>query len=278
MSELLETKAAATKVALAGAAGRMGQRLVHAVTQSQGMVLTGALEAANHPCLGKDVGLVAGTGELGVKISQDLRQVLQEADVLIDFTHHEASMGHLREAVMAKKAIVIGTTGFSRQEWDEIRSVGPGTRCLVSPNMSVGVNVVLGILAQAARILGQDYDVEIIEAHHRQKADAPSGTALRMAEVLAEALGRNLEEVGVFARHGQIGPRRAAEIGLQSVRAGDIVGEHTVIFGGLGERVEIVHRAHSRDNFARGAVRAAAWLVGQPPGLYDMQDVLGLRK
>lgn len=266
------------RVAVAGAAGRMGQRLIHAVTQSQGMVLTGALEAPNHPSLGRDVGLLAGLGELGITLLQDLREVLDGADVLIDFTNHQASMDHLREAVVAKKAIVIGTTGFSREEWEEIRSVGPGTRCLVSPNMSVGVNVVLGLLDRAARVLGTDYDVEIVEAHHRHKADAPSGTALRMAEVLAFAMGRNLEEVGVFARHGQIGPRRSSEIGIQTVRAGDIVGEHTVIFGGLGERIEIVHRAHSRDNFARGAVRAAAWLVHQPPGLYDMQDALGLRE
>lgn len=266
------------RVAVAGAAGRMGQRLIHAVTQSQGMVLTGALEAPNHPSLGRDVGLLAGLGELGITLLQDLREVLDGADVLIDFTNHQASMDHLREAVVAKKAIVIGTTGFSREEWEEIRSVGPGTRCLVSPNMSVGVNVVLGLLDRAARALGPDYDVEIVEAHHRHKADAPSGTALRMAEVLAFAMGRNLEEVGVFARHGQIGPRRSSEIGIQTVRAGDIVGEHTVIFGGLGERIEIVHRAHSRDNFARGAVRAAAWLVHQPPGLYDMQDALGLRE
>ncbi len=278
MSQRPELQNRAIRAAVAGAAGRMGQRLIHAVMQSQGMILTGALEAPNHPFLGQDVGLLAGLGELGIRLSQDLREVLDGTDVLIDFTSHQASMDHLREAVMAKKAIVIGTTGFSREEWEEIRSVGPATRCLVSPNMSVGVNVVLGLLDRAARILGPDYDVEIIEAHHRQKADAPSGTALRMAEVLAFALGRNLEEVGVFARHGQIGPRKSSEIGIQTVRAGDIVGEHTVIFGGLGERIEIVHRAHSRDNFARGAVRAAAWLVHQPPGLYDMQDALGLRE
>ncbi len=256
----------------------MGQRLVHAILQAPDMVLTGALEAGNHPSLGRDVGLVAGAGELGVEISQDLKKVLGGADVLIDFTNHEASMSHLREAAQAQKAIVIGTTGFNPREWEEIRSIGPGTRCLISPNMSVGVNVVLGILDLAARTLGPEYDTEILEAHHRQKVDAPSGTALRMAEVLACAMGKSLEEVGVFARHGQIGPRKKGEIGIQTIRAGDIVGEHTVIFGGLGERIEIVHRAHSRDNFARGAVRAAAWLVLQPPGLYDMQDALGLRK
>lgn len=266
------------RVAVAGAAGRMGQRVVDAIVKVPGVALTGALEARGHKAVGKDAGLVAGVGELGVWVSQDLEQVLEGADVLIDFTHPQASMEHLREAARSGKAIVIGTTGFTQREWEEIRALGPSTRCLVSPNMSVGVNVLLGLLEQAVRLLGPDYDVEIVEAHHRQKADAPSGTALRMAELVARALGRDLGEVGVFARHGQIGPRKPAEIGVQVVRAGDIVGEHTVIFAGMGERIELVHRAHSRDNFARGAVRAAIWLVPQAPGLYDMQDVLGLRK
>lgn len=277
MSQGPDAQDKAIRVAVAGAAGRMGQRLVHAVVEKSGMILTGALEAQSHPCLGRDAGLVAGTGELGVTIGKDLKKVLEDADVLIDFTNHEASMVHLKEAVALQRAIVIGTTGFSPEELEQIRSLGPRTRCLLSPNMSVGVNVVLGLLDMAARTLGPDYDVEIVEAHHRYKVDAPSGTALRMAEVLACALGQDLKEVGVFARHGQVGPRKSTEIGIQSVRAGDIVGEHTVIFGGLGERIEIVHRAHSRDNFARGAVRAAAWLVHQPPGLYDMQDALGLK-
>ena len=219
----------------------------------------------------------AGLSALGVPISGDLGAVLDAVDVLIDFSHHEASMVNLREATSRNRAMVIGTTGFAPQEWEEIRDLGRSARCVISPNMSVGVNVMLRVLGDVARILGDDYDVEIVEAHHRRKADAPSGTALRMGEILASALGRDLSDVGVFARHGQIGPRTDREIGIQTVRAGDIVGEHTVLFAGTGERIEITHRAHSRDNFARGALRAALWVVNQPPGLYDMQDVLGLR-
>lgn len=274
----MAVKEGKVKVAVAGAAGRMGQRVIQTAASFPGVDVVGALEAPGHKAVGTDAGLVAGIGQLGVVVSQDLDGVLQGADVMVDFTHHSASMEHLSAAVRLSKAIVIGTTGFSKEEWEEIKAIGPSTRCLVSPNMSVGVNVMLGLLEQAARLLGPDYDVEIIEAHHRHKADAPSGTALRMAEVVAKAMGRELSRDGVFARHGQIGPRRQGEIGIQAVRAGDIVGEHTVIFGGIGERMELVHRAHSRENFARGALRAALWLVDQPPGLYDMQDALGLRK
>jgi 4-hydroxy-tetrahydrodipicolinate reductase len=255
----------------------MGQRVLHAIAQSDGIQVAGALEAPGHPSLGEDAGTKAGLSLLGVKISSDLDAVLKKADVLIDFTHHEAAMGHLRGVAARGKAMVIGTTGFDASEWEEIRRIGPTSRCVISPNMSIGVNLVWRLLGDVARALGQDYDVEILEAHHRNKVDAPSGTALRMAEILAQALGRELKEVGVFARHGQVGPRADGEIGIQTVRAGDIVGEHTVIFAGVGERIEITHRAHSRDNFARGAVRAALWVVGQPPGLYDMQDVLGVK-
>ena len=266
------------KAGVAGAAGRMGQRIVHAIAENTGLQLVAALDAHGHEALGQDAGSRAGLPPVGVPICADLSGVLDAVDVLMDFSHHEASMTHLRQAVVQKKAVVIGTTGFTPQEWDEIRRIGPSTRCLVSANMSVGVNVVWRILEDVARTLGDDYDVEIVEAHHRRKADAPSGTALKMGEILAKALGRDLRDVGVFARHGQIGPRSDREIGIQTVRAGDIVGEHTVIFAGVGERIEIIHRAHSRDNFARGAVRAALWLVNQPAGLYDMQDVLGMKK
>jgi 4-hydroxy-tetrahydrodipicolinate reductase len=265
------------RVAVAGAAGQMGRRVLHAISQDDEFRLVGALEAPGHPALGRDAGTEAGVAAFRVPISDDLPGVLQEADVLVDFTRPEASLNHLGEAVSARKAVVIGTTGFGPGQWEEIQRIGPSTRCVISPNMSVGVNLVWRILRDVAKALGDDYDVEIVEAHHRRKVDAPSGTALRMAEVVSEALGRELREVGVFSRHGQIGPRKDREIGIQVVRAGDIVGEHTVIFAGAGERIEIVHRAHSRDNFARGALRAAKWVVGQPPGLYDMQDVLGLK-
>lgn len=264
-------------VGVAGAAGRMGRRVVSAVIAADGVRLGGALEAPSHSAVGQDAGVVAGLAPCGVVVSSDLMEVLNTVDVLIDFTHHEASMNHLRAAVDARKAIVIGTTGFTSEEWDEIRRLAPRTRCVISPNMSVGVNVVWKVLFDMARVLGDSYDMEIVEVHHRNKVDAPSGTALKMGEILAEAVGRDLRQVGVFSRHGQIGPRSDGEIGIQTVRAGDIVGEHTVIFAGAGERIEVVHRAHSRDNFANGAIRAAIWVVEQPEGLYDMQEVLGLR-
>ncbi|MGQ9652604.1 MAG: 4-hydroxy-tetrahydrodipicolinate reductase [Thermodesulfobacteriota bacterium] len=265
------------KVAVAGAAGQMGKRVLHAIRQSSDMQLVGALEAPGHPLLGTDAGVQAGIAGLGVPISADLDGVLGGADVLIDFTRPEASLRHLARAVSHGRAVVIGTTGFRADQAEEIRRLGPSTRCVISPNMSLGVNLIWRLLKDVTRALGDDYDIEIVEAHHRRKVDAPSGTALRMAEVIAETLGRDLRDVAVFSRHGQVGPRRDNEIGIQAIRAGDIVGEHTVIFAGVGERIEIVHRAHSRDNFARGAVRAARWVVGQPPGLYDMQDVLGFK-
>jgi 4-hydroxy-tetrahydrodipicolinate reductase len=264
------------KAAVAGAAGNMGQRILHTLCQTDGIEFTGALEKEGHESIGQDAGVRAGLPPSGVLISSSPEEVLEKVDVVIDFSHHEASIQHLRGAVARSTAAVIGTTGFTSEERDEIRQLGPQTRCVVSPNMSVGVNLVWRVIHDIAKTLGSSYDVEIVEAHHRRKADSPSGTALRMGEILAEALGRDLGEVGVFARHGHIGPRTDTEIGIQTVRAGNIVGEHTVIFAGVGERIEITHRAHSRDNFARGAVRAALWVVEQPPGLYDMQDVLGL--
>jgi len=202
---------------------------------------------------------------------------MAKGDVAIDFTSHAASMQHLQTAVQLKKPIVIGSTGFSAEEMEKIRSMAQCVPCVLAPNMSVGVNVLFKVLKTVAEILGDDYDVEIVEAHHHLKKDAPSGTAMKMAQIIAEALGRDLDKVGVYERKGLIGERSRTEIGIQTLRAGDIVGEHTVMFGAVGERLELVHRAHSRDNFARGAIRAAKWVVGQPPGLYDMQDVLGLR-
>jgi 4-hydroxy-tetrahydrodipicolinate reductase len=266
------------RVGIAGAAGRMGQRLVAAVRESADVALAAALEVPGHPGAGQDAGSLAGCGPMGVALSTDPEAALAAVDVLIDFSHHQASMGHLRRASAMGKPMVIGTTGFTGEEREEMGRLARFVPCVASPNMSVGVNVLLRVLGEVAAALGSEYDVEIVEAHHRRKADAPSGTALRMAEVVAASLGRDLQDVGVFSRHGQIGPRTDREIGIQTVRGGDIVGEHTVIFAGMGERVEITHRAHSRDNFARGAVRAALWVVGQGPGLYDMQDVLGVRR
>jgi 4-hydroxy-tetrahydrodipicolinate reductase len=219
-----------------------------------------------------------GLGKTGVIIEEDLAACIEKGDVVIDFTHHESSLKHLEMAVEKKRAIVIGSTGFSVDEAKKIRELASNTRCVLAPNMSVGVNVMFKVLEYVAGILGDEYDVEILEVHHHLKKDAPSGTAVRMAQIIAEKLNRDLEKVGVYARKGMVGERTRTEIGIQTLRAGDIVGEHTVMFGGIGERLEFIHRAHSRDNFAKGAIRAAKWIVNQPDGLYDMQDVLGLKE
>ena len=265
------------KAIVTGVAGRMGGRIVHMMAAAPGIELAGALERPGHPAVGKDVGEVVGLPATGVKVVDDLSQVLPQAQVVIEFTHPETSLAHLREVAAAGKAMVLGTTGFSAPQIAEIQALASRVHLVFAPNMSVGVNLMFKVVADIAKVLGDGYDVEIVEAHHRLKKDAPSGTAIKLGQVLAHALGRELEKTGVYARHGIIGERTAQEIGIQTVRAGDIVGEHTVLFGGMGERLEVIHRAHSRDNFARGAVRAAEWIVTQPPGLYDMQDVLGLK-
>ena len=262
---------------VSGAAGRMGGRIIHMIEAAEGITLAAALEQADNPQVGKDVGEVVGLPRKGVLVSGSLAEVLPQGDVLIEFTHPEATLEHLREVAAAGKAMVIGTTGFSPQQVEELKGLARKTRVVFAPNMSVGVNLMFKAVENIAQVLTEGYDVEILEAHHRLKKDAPSGTALKLAQVIAQALGRDLEKVGVYGRHGITGERTKDEIGIMTVRAGDIVGEHTVIFGGTGERLEVIHRAHNRDNFARGAVRAAQWIVTQPPGLYDMQDVLGLK-
>jgi 4-hydroxy-tetrahydrodipicolinate reductase len=265
------------KAIVAGAAGRMGGRIIHTIQQTDGISLAAAFERADHPLVGADIGEVAGLGTLGLKVASDLKTVMDRGDVVIDFTHHEASVEHLRQAVAAKKPMVIGTTGFTSAEVETIRTLAEEVPCVQAPNMSMGVNLMFKLVEDIARALGDGFDVEIIEAHHHHKKDAPSGTAVKLAQNLAAALGRDLDKVGVYERHGIIGERRAEEIGIQTIRGGDIVGEHTVIFAGVGERIELTHRAHSRDNFARGAVKAALWVVNQDPGLFDMQHVLGLK-
>lgn len=265
------------KVIVAGAAGRMGQRIVHMVRENPEVKLVGAMERPGHPALNQDAGLVAGLGSLGVPILPSVESIEGNVDVLIDFTSPEATMSHLRAASGRGFAMVIGTTGIGGDMLAEVKSLTRKIACVMAPNMSVGVNVMFKLAGEMARILGPDYDMEILEAHHRFKKDAPSGTAVRLAQILASSAGRDLERVGVYARKGMIGERTREEIGIQTWRAGDITGEHTVMFGGIGERLELIHRAHNRDNFAKGAVRAAVWVVKQPPGLYDMQDVLGLR-
>jgi 4-hydroxy-tetrahydrodipicolinate reductase len=275
--ELAPKESNMVKAIVTGVAGRMGGRIVHMMEAAAGIRLVGAVEAPGHAAVGKDVGEVVGLPPMGVKVVDSLDQVLSEAEVVIEFTHPEPSLAHLSKVADGGKAMVLGTTGFSPPQIAEIHALASRAHLVFAPNMSVGVNLMFKVVADIARVLGDGYDVEIVEAHHRLKKDAPSGTAIKLGQVIAHALNRELEKVGVYARHGIIGARPDKEIGIQTVRAGDIVGEHTVLFAGLGERLEIIHRAHSRDNFARGAVRAALWVVSQPPGLYDMQDVLGLK-
>jgi len=265
------------RAAVAGIGGRMGSRIAQLIAGTHGIELTGSFEYPQHPAVGKDIAEITGGSPTGRIVCNDIEHVLASSDVVIDFTNASASVDHLRKAAPTGTSMVIGSTGFSPGQLAEARELARSIPCVLTPNMSVGVNVMFKIVAETARLLSEGYDVEIIEAHHRFKKDAPSGTALKLAEIVAEALGRDLERDGVFARHGIVGERTGREIGVQTIRAGDIVGEHTVLFGGLGERIEITHKAHSRDNFVRGAIRAAMWVVNQPPGLYDMQDVMALR-
>ena len=259
-----------------GAAGRMGSMVVRLIQESAGVELAGAVEWSKSPQINKDAGEVAGVGRVGVPIVSELAPLLRGPVAVITFTTPEATLEHLKIAARRGAPIVIGTTGFNPKQLAEIKRLSRRTRVLMSPNMSVGVNLLVSLLGRVAQTLGEDYDVEIIEAHHRFKKDAPSGTALALGRAVAQALKRDLDKIGVCGRKGIVGERTKREIGLLSVRAGDIVGEHTVIFGGLGERVEFIHRAQSRETFARGALRAAQWLVKQKKGLYSMQDVLGL--
>ena len=264
------------EVVVAGAAGRMGSRLVALLKDDPELRLLAALEAPGHAAVGRDAGESAGVGRLGVPITDDVEAAIGKGRILIEFSVPEASLAHVRVVARQGGRAVIGTTGFTAPQREELARLGASAPLLVSPNMSVGVNVAFRVLADMARLLGDDYDVEIVETHHRFKKDAPSGTALRMAEVVAQALGRDLAKAAVYDRHDRLAERATKEIGMAALRSGDVVGEHTVSFGSLGERLELTHRAHSRDNFARGALRAARFIATAKPGLYSMQDVLGL--
>ncbi len=264
------------KAIVVGAGGKMGSRIIHIIRETAGIVLYRAIERADHPSIGKDIGEVIGLGKLDVSLEASLKR--DGGDVIINFSSPTASIESLEFAKENGLAIVIGTTGFNPEQLNRIKELSKGTRCVLAPNMSVGMNLMFRIVQDIAKVLGPEYDIEILEAHHRLKKDSPSGTAVKLGELIAGAIGRSLDQVGVYGRRGMIGERTKEEIGMQVIRAGDIVGEHTVLFGGIGERLEITHRAHSRDNFARGAVKAALWIVNQPNGLYDMQDVLGLKK
>lgn len=266
----------AMNVVVAGCSGRMGRALMEAVLQSPDMRLHGALERPASTYLGKDAGELVGT-PCGVAISSDVAAALGGAHLLIDFTRPEGTLDHLERCRGQGVKMVIGTTGFSPEQKQRIADAAKEIAVVFAPNMSVGVNLAFKLVEVAAKVLAEGYDVEIIEAHHRHKVDAPSGTALRMGEVAAEALGRNLAECAIYGREGLTGERPPSTIGFSTVRGGDIVGDHTVLFAGIGERVEISHKASSRATFANGALRAARFLAGRASGLYDMQDVLGLR-
>jgi 4-hydroxy-tetrahydrodipicolinate reductase len=262
-------------VIVVGAAGKMGARVIQIINETPSVKLFRAIERSDHPYVGKDVGEVIGLGKMGVILESSLKK--GGGDVIINFSSPQASLESLESAKEAGLAIVIGTTGLSSDQMNKVKELSKNVRCVLAPNMSVGINVMFRIVQEVARVLGPEYDIEILEAHHRLKKDSPSGTAVKLGELISSSIGRDFGKVGVYGRRGMVGERTKDEIGMQVIRAGDIVGEHTVLFGGIGERLEVIHRAHSRDNFARGAVRAALWVVNQPNGLYDMQDVLGLR-
>jgi 4-hydroxy-tetrahydrodipicolinate reductase len=263
------------KIAIAGSSGRMGRMLIEAVLSSDDLQLHGALDVPGSPALGQDAGALLGR-TTGVPIRADLDGALSGADVLIDFTRPEGTLAHLTACARLGVNAVVGTTGFSDAQKAEIGDIAQSVAIVMAPNMSVGVNVVLKLLDVAARALSEGYDIEVIEAHHRHKVDAPSGTALKMGEVLAQALGRDLKTCGVFAREGVTGERDPSTIGFSTIRGGDIVGDHTVLFAGTGERIEISHRSSSRAGYAQGSLRAARFLALHRSGLFDMNDVLGM--
>jgi 4-hydroxy-tetrahydrodipicolinate reductase len=263
---------AAHRICVAGASGRMGQMLMEAVQASDDCTLSGALDIAGSPALGR-----SALGAPDLLITADLDAALAPSQCLIDFTRPEGTLAHLRVCVQHGVNAVIGTTGFSDEQKAEIAQAAKSIAIVMAPNMSVGVNVTLKLLEMAAKALSTGYDIEIIEAHHRHKVDAPSGTALKMGEVIADALGRDLKDCAVYAREGVTGERDPSSIGFATIRGGDIVGDHTVLFAGTGERIEVTHKSSSRATYAQGSLRAVRFLAGKPPGLYDMFDVLGLR-
>jgi 4-hydroxy-tetrahydrodipicolinate reductase len=263
-----------TRIAIAGAAGRMGRNLVLACSEADGIELTQALERAQSPALGNDSGVLAGIAANGIPLSASLDA--QAFDMLIDFTHPEATTQHVDFCRLHHKNMVIGTTGCDAELEQKLQDAGKEIAIMYAPNMSIGVNLCFKLLQMTAAVLGDSVDIEVIEAHHRNKVDAPSGTALKMGQVIADTLGRDLSECAVYGREGQTGVRERGTIGFETIRAGDIVGEHTVLFAAAGERIEITHKASNRMTFAHGAIRACRWLDSQPAGVFSMQDVLGL--
>lgn len=264
------------KVGVCGAAGRMGRTILEVCHDTEGVVIGAAIEHPDSPMLGLDAGNVAGIGAKGITIVADISTVVDDFDVLIDFTFADATIENLRKCQAAGKRMVIGTTGLTDTQKAEIQSASKDCALVFAPNMSIGVNLCFKLIELAAQIIGEDTDIEIIEAHHNQKKDAPSGTAMRMGEIIADTLNRDLKQCAVYGRQGMGDVRDKKSIGFETIRAGDIVGDHTVMFACAGERVEITHKASNRKTFASGAIRAALWLMQKENGLYDMQDVLGL--
>ena len=265
-----------TRAAICGAAGRMGKTILEVIADTDGITVGAAIEQRGSPALGLDAGEQAGTGRLGVSVTDDIGAVMNDFDVLIDFTRADAVLKNLEQCRANGKRVVIGTTGLSAEQQQALQAASKQTAIVFAPNMSVGVNLCFKLAELAAQVLGDSADIEIIEAHHNRKIDAPSGTAVRLGEIVANTLGRDLTECAVYGRQGITGPRERNTIGFETIRAGDIVGEHTLMFAGEGERVEIRHVATNRKTFATGAVRAAQWIMDKESGLYSMQDVLGL--
>lgn len=267
------------KATVIGACGRMGKLLVNGIAQADDLELVGAVEAPGAPDIGKDAGEEAGAGTLGVKVVDDssLSEAMAKSDVAISFiTSTKAALSHLQVAVDTGTPMVIGTTGFTDEERETIDKLTASIPCVLAPNMSVGINVLLKVVKDVATILGDDYDVEVIETHHNLKKDSPSGTADRIARVIAEALDRDLSEDAIYGRQGFVGARTKREIGVHAVRAGNIIGDHIVLFGGIGERLEITHRSQSREPYVSGALKAARWVINAPKGLHDISEALGL--
>lgn len=262
------------EIAVHGACGRMGSRIAALAREDTEVKLVAALERQGHHWLGKDVGSVAGCGDTGIKVTPSLET---QADVLIDFSSPESTVAIAEVCARKKIALVVGTTGLNHEQHEKLRYFSQVIPCLVSPNMSVGVNILFNLVGQVARMVEKEFDMEIVETHHRFKKDAPSGTALRLAEKICEATGREMAKDVVYGRTGITGERPVDQIGIHAVRSGDVVGDHTVVFGSLGERIEITHKAHTRDTFVRGAIRAAKFIAKKPPGMYTMSDVLQIR-
>lgn len=266
----------AVKVVIAGCSGRMGQALLSSVFADEALTLHGAIDSHSSPLLGQDAGVLLGQ-QSGVLVTEDVAKAIKGADVLIDFTRPEATMQYLLACEAANVKLVIGTTGFSEAEKQSISATSEKLGVVFAPNMSVGVTLLINLVEQAAQVLKDDFDIEVVEMHHRHKVDAPSGTALRLGEAAAQGTGQNLQDCAVYSREGDTGEREAGKIGFATLRGGDVVGDHTVVYAGTGERVELTHKASSRATFALGALRAAKFLMAKPAGLFDMRDVLGLK-